>query len=147
MEASRFSSLFNQNEVERALAIAKTLKASDRVAILTPYKAQSARINIAIQAAALGNVECHTIDSCQGKEFEAVIVSTVINFAQNIGSALFVLEPQRMCVALSRASERLFIVGNFASLERAQSSLMNRLDHYSLRAVKALVEAWRVQGC
>lgn len=140
-------SLFNQNEVDKAITIAKTLWKNGRVAVLTPYKAQRARIRAAIQTAALGNIECHTINSCQGKEFETVIISTVIDFSRNIGSVAFVLDPQLLCVALSRASDHLFVVGNLTSLERAQSSLINRLDHYSRRAVKALVEAWRAQGC
>lgn len=135
-------SLFNQAEVDKSISIARGLQAYERVAILTPYKAQCSRIQLAIQAAALGYVECHTIDSCQGKEFDAVIFSTVINFSRNVGSALFVLDPQRLCVAVSRASEHLCIVGNFTSLERAQSSLVKRLDRYSRRAVKGLLGAW-----
>jgi len=59
---------------------------------------------------ARGLVKIDTVDSYQGKENRIVIVSTVRNHPD--GSPGFLRSPNRVNVAMSRAMERLFVVGS-----------------------------------
>lgn len=51
--------------------------------------------------------ECNTIDSFQGQERDVIIMSCVRS--HGIG---FLSDPQRLCVALTRAKHTLIICGN-----------------------------------
>ena len=55
-----------------------------------------------------------TIDASQGSEFDYVILSTVR--ANKPGYMGFVKQPQRLCVAMSRAKVQLVIVGKRATI-------------------------------
>ncbi|EKX37153.1 hypothetical protein GUITHDRAFT_53173, partial [Guillardia theta CCMP2712] len=55
-------------------------------------------------------VEVMTVDSCQGSEFEHVVLSLVRS--NRMGKLGFVKDKQRINVAISRAKKSLVIVGN-----------------------------------
>jgi serine/threonine protein kinase len=77
------------------------------------------------EATWLGNarrlVKIDTVDSYQGKENRVVILSTVRN--NDRGQVGFLSSPNRTNVALSRAMDRLFIVGASAMWNRKNSDL------------------------
>jgi hypothetical protein len=90
--------------------------------LITPYREQERRLNAAIHAEEAGgrlgtlNVEVCTLDRCQGREADLVIISLVRNKA-----TVFLDAPKRWNVALTRAKLGLFIVGDIdAFLEEAR---------------------------
>jgi ATP-dependent RNA/DNA helicase IGHMBP2 len=110
-------SLENPGEAEAILARARALReaglAAEQIAVITPYRAQAARLGPALDA--LG-IEVDTVDAFQGREAEAVLVSCV---RSNPGGQLgFLNDLRRMNVALTRAKVHAFVVGDSATLGR-----------------------------
>lgn len=108
-------SYVNYEEAESVVAVARRLRLlypGSSIAVITMYKGQLLEL-MRLMPAGLG-VEVLTVDSCQGSEFEYVIVSTVrSNYTGKIG---FLSDKQRICVALSRCMRRLFLVGDNKTL-------------------------------
>jgi superfamily I DNA and/or RNA helicase len=81
--------------------------------IITPYRKQEAALERAIgdllTRGTIANLEIEvcTLDRCQGREAEYVLISLVRRRAST-----FLDMPKRWNVALTRAMENLFIVGN-----------------------------------
>ena len=83
--------------------------------LMTFYKAQVSIIKSAIETldvSHISDLRVVTVDSAQGSEADVVILSCVrsklkIGFLQNA---------PRMCVATSRARERLLVLGNAATV-------------------------------
>lgn len=95
------TSYCNQSEIDCCMKLQHELSASfDRVVIISPYQAQTR----ALLAAGAKNV--HTIDSFQGQEADAVIVSVVRH--EDLG---FWSDYRRLNVALTRARHCLRVVG------------------------------------
>ena len=95
------TSYCNQSEIDCCMKLQHELSASlDRVVIISPYQAQTR----ALLAAGAQNV--HTIDSFQGQEADAIIVSVVRH--ENLG---FWSDYRRLNVALTRARHCLRVVG------------------------------------
>jgi hypothetical protein len=83
------------------------------IMIITPYRKQEALIERSIDElrarGAIGNldVDVCTLDRCQGREAEYVLISLVRRRAST-----FLDMPKRWTVALTRAMQGLFIIGN-----------------------------------
>ncbi|XP_046480902.1 uncharacterized protein Setx [Neodiprion pinetum] len=92
------------------------------IGVITPYKNQQnlveAKINERITNT-MGNlrgkisIEINTVDSFQGHERDIIVMSCVRT--NGIG---FLSDPQRLCVALTRAKHCLVLCGNFATFRR-----------------------------
>jgi superfamily I DNA and/or RNA helicase len=83
--------------------------AAGEVAVVTPYRAQLLRIR-----AALPELESGTVNAFQGREKRVVLASFVrSNPEQELG---FVADPRRLNVTITRARERLVLVGDSATL-------------------------------
>lgn len=67
------------------------------------------------RAAQVSQVEINTIDGFQGREKKVVILSTVRS--NNDGQIGFLTDRRRLNVALTRARDALFVVGNAKTLE------------------------------
>ncbi len=65
------------------------------------------------------------MDNYQGEESRIILLSLVRGGGDGIG---FLSESNRLCVALSRAREGLYIVGNMGTLTGAKSDLWRRLQ-------------------
>jgi superfamily I DNA and/or RNA helicase len=108
-------SLENPGEAEVVVARARALLAAGldpaQIAVITPYRAQAARISPALEG--LG-IEVDTVDAFQGREAEAVLVSCVRSNAD--GRLGFLTDLRRMNVALTRAKVHAFVVGDSATL-------------------------------
>jgi superfamily I DNA and/or RNA helicase len=108
-------SLENPGEAEVVIARARALLAAglapEHIAIITPYRAQAARIGPALEP--LG-IEVDTVDAFQGREAEVVLVSCVRSNAE--GRLGFLTDLRRMNVALTRGKVHAFVVGDSATL-------------------------------
>uniref|UniRef100_A0A0M3JQA9 AAA_12 domain-containing protein n=1 Tax=Anisakis simplex TaxID=6269 RepID=A0A0M3JQA9_ANISI len=64
------------------------------------------------------SIDCHTIDSFQGKENDVIILVTTrsYDYRATDDQVKFFADPQRITVALSRARHGLFIVADFPML-------------------------------
>jgi len=119
-------SLTNKAEAELALALFRALagrypaaRAADGgVGLISPYRAQCALLRSRL-AAALGpgpasRIEVSTVDGCQGRERDVVIVSAVrTGVGRSIG---FVADERRANVALTRARASLLVIGHASAL-------------------------------
>jgi len=104
-------SYVNYDEITAVQQVATKLREkhpSASIAILTFYKGQLQEMMRSTPAAL--QAEVLTVDSCQGSEFDYVILSTVrSNRAGTIG---FVKDKQRINVAISRSLYGLVVVGD-----------------------------------
>jgi hypothetical protein len=119
------SSKFNSTEADVVARSVKHLLSNDvdatDIGIITPYTAQIREIREALADKKIhgrSNIKIDTIDSFQGSEREAIIVSFVrSNPYNNSGFLTFPDEGKlRLNVALTRARRRLVLVGNWETL-------------------------------
>jgi len=110
----------NRAEVEAVVRIARTLKRlgirSERMGIITPYKAQRNRIAEELKDEKL---EVNTVDSFQGREKDVIIFSIT-----STGNMDFVSDENRLNVAFTRARKKLIVVGNAESMEKMSGGLL-----------------------
>ncbi|XP_075384425.1 3'-5' exoribonuclease HELZ2 isoform X2 [Tenrec ecaudatus] len=118
----------NQEEVMQVVRIAKQLTLDRKVepkdiAILTPYNAQVAEINKRLSREGVTGVTVSSITKSQGSEWRYVLVSTVRTCPKSdidqrptkswlkkyLG---FVVDPNQVNVALTRAQEGLCLIGD-----------------------------------
>ena len=80
------------------------------VAVITPYSAQKSLIRKSLPSDLREKlyIEIDTVDAFQGREADVVLFS----FVRNHGSARFYGDPRRLNVALSRAKDRILLVGS-----------------------------------
>ncbi len=112
------------------------------VAVITPYAAQATAIRDRVAARGLSpDVEVDTVDAFQGREKDAVLVSTVRSNAE--GQVGFLRDLRRMNVALTRARRHLFVVADGATL--ASEPYFQALFAYA-EAAGAYRSAWAWPG-
>jgi hypothetical protein len=127
------TSKFNEIEIRLVVDLAKNLASQlhsdpEEILIVSPYFAQVDKLKLAVRARIPG-VKVRTIDGCQGIEAANVIVSFVtLSFAPGKD---FVVNPKRMNVAISRARDSLYLVGDFteAATSARTSADTGRYDH------------------
>ncbi len=129
-------SLINHGELELATKIIQVhqLIATD-TAFISPYSGQVAAANESLDSA----IRVSTIDSFQGQEKENIILSLVrSNNDCQIG---FLKDYRRMNVAMTRAKECLFIIGDSATLSKDPffEALLNYLEK-----INAYRSAWEL---
>ena len=110
MQAERGKSLFNEEEADVAMAAALRLARQHRdwnVAILTFYKEQFKLINDALKDEPSG-INVLSVDSAQGQEFDAVVLSAVVDGSRKS----FLGDERRQCVAISRAKKHFILVAH-----------------------------------
>lgn len=111
----------NSEEAKMAVQLARYLikhkYTTDEVCILTAYREQISTIEAnCMLYPELENLRVLTVDNFQGEECRIVILSLVRNNCENqIG---FLKIKNRVCVALSRARDGLFMLGNIDLLSR-----------------------------
>lgn len=112
--------IYNDDEVEIIAGVLHTLdegvmQKDVSVAVISPYKYQVKRLRDRLKDEEYNylTVEVNTVDAFQGKERDIVFFS----ITRTQGSARFFADPRRLNVALSRARDRLFIVGNHEFIE------------------------------
>jgi len=107
--ADRSTSLFNALEAEKATEYAMELIESKQgwtVAVLAFYKEQVRLLKELLDGEP--RVCALSVDSSQGQEFDAVILTAVVDGSRRS----FLQDARRQCVAISRAKQRLVIVAH-----------------------------------
>ena len=84
------------------------------VAVIAPYRAQVAALRALLPESHFAELEIDTIDSFQGREKDAVLLS--LTRSNPRGDVGFLADLRRMNVGLTRARKHLFIVGDSATL-------------------------------
>lgn len=159
-EEGNENSRANLEEVEQVVRIAKQLTLDGTikpvsVAILSPYNAQVSEINKRLTQEGVRGMTVCTIMKSQGSEWKYVILSTVRSCSRSdidrkptkswqkkyLG---FVIDPNQVNVAITRAQEGLCIIGNRYLLE--SSPLWRRLlEHYKQMGCSTLAHDIRVR--
>lgn len=111
-------SRMNKEEAELVIKFVASLReagvAAAAIAVITPYSAQVRYLRRVMEERGIEGVEIDSVDGFQGREKEAIIISTVrSNDAQEIG---FLADIRRMNVALTRARRKLVVIGDGATL-------------------------------
>lgn len=91
--------------VERIAA--RITKKTD-IAIIVPYRKQVYELRRAVQNYDLIKIDIDTVDGFQGKEADIVIFGVT----RTSGTFRFLADPRRLNVALSRAKDRIIIIGS-----------------------------------
>lgn len=106
--------IYNLNECEIISNILNELNASSinrtAVAVITPYKPQVSKLRMICKPESLSNLllNIDSVDGFQGKECDVVIFS----LTRTVGPFRFLADSRRLNVALSRARDKIIIVGN-----------------------------------
>ncbi|XP_046472752.1 NFX1-type zinc finger-containing protein 1-like isoform X1 [Neodiprion pinetum] len=116
---SESESMSNPFEIKFLLAFAQYLLqqgyTSDEITILCTYSGQLLKFKEAKRSMPmLCNVRVTTVDNYQGEENKIILLSLVRN--NHNGNIGFLRTENRVCVALSRAREGLYIMGNMDNL-------------------------------
>ena len=142
-------SLANIGEAECALALYDELTSHDEhqtwsVGIISPYRGQVRRINSMLtdeQRSRVALLDVDTVDSFQGSECDAIIISLVrSNDDQEIG---FLKDIRRMNVAITRARKKLIIIGDGSTI--AAHPFYKGLWEYAEREA-TVVSAWSLDN-
>ncbi|XP_068157985.1 uncharacterized protein [Drosophila tropicalis] len=95
------------------------------IVILSPYNAQVDRIKRTLPKSLRSEIKVSSVDSYQGLECNIVLLSLVRSNSN--GQIGFLRQPNRVCVALSRARWGLYIVGDIETLQRGNRELWGRI--------------------
>lgn len=115
-----------QVRIAKQLTLGKTVEPKD-IAVLTPYNAQAAQIKSGLAQEGVTGVTVRSITKSQGSEWRYVLVSTVRSCPEGdldqrptkswlkrfLG---FVVDPNQVNVAITRAQEGLCLVGKGCAL-------------------------------
>jgi hypothetical protein len=133
VEAQHHRAESNESEAQEICSILESLNSRLRgprpkIMLITPYREQEALLGEKIEELRCRgslkqlDIETFTLDRCQGREAEYVFISLVRSRASS-----FMDIPKRWNVALTRAREGLFIVGDIDDYLRQASDARRRL--------------------
>jgi len=129
-EPGRTGSALNEAEADAVVTwvLEKYGRPPDRLGVVTPFRAQAARIRDLLEQRGQGQfdaVRVGTAHTFQGGECDTVVFSTVISTGAMPGTVAW-LEGERnlINVAVSRARHHLVVFGNRAELRRAGATTL-----------------------
>ncbi|XP_041361600.1 NFX1-type zinc finger-containing protein 1-like [Gigantopelta aegis] len=97
-----------------------------KITILTTYSAQVAYLKQNMPKETFHGVRVTAVDNYQGEENDIILLSLVrSNLEGNVG---FLKIDNRVCVALSRAKQGLYVIGNFELLSKQSDLWKNIID-------------------
>ena len=117
--------IYNENERDIIVDLVKRIHkdaANTTIGIITPYLAQTKLLKKSIQPSEF--IKIDTVDAFQGKECDVIIYSVT----RTVGSYRFLADPRRLNVALSRAKDKIMIVGDKHYAE--QNTLLSKILNY-----------------
>ncbi len=86
----------------------------DEIGVITPYSAQSARLQRELGPFIDGGLEVDSVDGFQGREKRVIIFSAVRS--SDRGEVGFLGDERRLNVAITRAKQKLVVIGDSATL-------------------------------
>jgi superfamily I DNA and/or RNA helicase len=96
------------------------------VAVITPYRAQCRALKDAVRKLDIKEymaVEVDTVDAFQGRQADIVFFS----FVRTIGPATFYSDSRRMNVAISRARDAVYLVGDLKYIKSKNVDVLRKL--------------------
>ena len=105
---------------------AKSQQRKLSVAVITPYREQCRALRGAINKLDIRehlSVEVDTVDAFQGRQADIVFFS----FVRTTGPATFYADPRRMNVAISRARDAVYLIGDRKYLASKNIEVLNKL--------------------
>jgi hypothetical protein len=125
------------NDFEIRIIMARLAEINDRlkrakaerkisVALITPYRAQCKALRETLKKHDFSEVlavEVDTVDAFQGRQADIVFFS----FVRNTGPATFYADDRRMNVAISRARDAVYLVGDVDYIASKRLSVLNAL--------------------
>lgn len=130
-ECQRGTSFYNTLEVNKVLEIEQQLrKHFKEVIIISPYKEHCKALTDQNK-----DIQVHTIDSYQGKEAEAIILTTV-RTGQQLG---FWNDYRRLNVGMTRAKHALRIVGCLTAWSSSEGPLKDLVDFYKNKGKSSFI--------
>ncbi|KAH9473406.1 hypothetical protein Pst134EA_000479 [Puccinia striiformis f. sp. tritici] len=131
-------SLLNENEaelvVQRVNALIECGVLATQIMVISPYAAQVSLLNSLLKPQ-FPSLAIGSIDSCQGRENEAVIISLCRSNAEGVVG--FLSERRRLNVAMTRAKRHLTVIGDSDTLSKGGDFLKNWMnwleDHAEVR--------------
>lgn len=128
------NSTYSPEEVQVVLELVKKLRATlpaEEILIVAPYNAQVNAIRRALNENGHGDVKVGTVDKFQGRQGLVVIYSLAASSAEDAPRGLdFLLDQNRMNVAISRAKSVCYIVRS-SNLLKASFSKLNDVKSIS----------------
>ena len=106
--------------------VAKSKQRKLSVAVITPYRAQCRALRESINKLDIRKylaVEVDTVDAFQGRQADIVFFS----FVRTTGPATFYADSRRMNVAISRARDAVYLVGNRDYIKSKNINVLNTL--------------------
>lgn len=85
------------------------------IGIISPYRSQVALLERNLKSLELDSVECLTVDKCQGRDKDFIIMSFVRSNEERQAGGLLT-DWRRVNVAITRAKRKLVLVGDVATL-------------------------------
>lgn len=122
----------------------------DKVKVITMYARDKRLLAGQLQKAGLDKVECHTVDSFQGREGEVIVL--VLCVSREMG-ADFIANPKRLNVAITRQTDALLVIGDIETMGKVDIAVKRKVegDHgetMSIRgtAIKSMLDWFRGHG-
>lgn len=124
----------------RKLKAAKSQQRKLSVAVITPYRAQCRALREAVNKLDIKEclaVEVDTVDAFQGRQADIVFFS----FVRTTGPATFYADPRRMNVAISRARDAVYLIGDRKYIKSKNIKVLNTLLNLGIVEVESAGES------
>ncbi|MBW0485446.1 hypothetical protein O181_025161 [Austropuccinia psidii MF-1] len=122
-------SIMNENEadlvVERVSSLVEAGLLPEQILVISPYSAQVSLLNSLLKTQ-YPTLAVGSIDSCQGRENEAVIISLCRSNPEGVVG--FLGEKRRLNVAMTRAKRHLTVIGDSDTLSKGGIFLKNWMN-------------------
>ncbi|KAL3694099.1 hypothetical protein R1sor_007750 [Riccia sorocarpa] len=149
MDPAGTGSFYNEGEadivMEHIRALLSAGVAAENIAVQSPYLAQVQLLRDRAEGIpGAEGVQIASVDSFQGREADAVIISMVRS--NKMGVVGFLGDDRRMNVAITRARKHVAIVCDSTTVSR--NSFLRRLLHYIRQngMVRCAFEGWSISG-
>ncbi|KAJ9668510.1 hypothetical protein H2201_001558 [Coniosporium apollinis] len=109
---------------------------ASEIAVVSIYRFDRDKMQKALKAVSIRNVECGTVDSFEGQEKSIIILHFVATGGPDNPFG-FVRDKLRLCVGLSRSMRYLFMFGNLTYWNAHKANWSRRKN---LRYMKQLIE-------
>ncbi|KAI8460315.1 P-loop containing nucleoside triphosphate hydrolase protein [Phakopsora pachyrhizi] len=121
--------LLNENEadlvVKRVVELVNCGLKSEEIMVISPYAAQVSLLDSLLKPK-FPTLSIGSIDSCQGRESEAVIISLCRSNSEGVIG--FLSENRRLNVAMTRAKRHLTVIGDSDTLSKGGDFLKHWMD-------------------